>query len=319
MPEVSVVIPTRDREPWLLQALRSVLAQREVSLEVVVVDDGSDDGTRSSVAALADPRVRLLANGASLGVAAARNRGVAAATGRWIAFLDDDDLWAPDKLRLQLSAARDAGLGWVYAGAVSVDASLRIVSRGAPPSPERVLRDLPFRNTVPAGASNVVVRRELVDAAAPFDAKLRHMADWDLWIRLGLEGPPAVVDRTLVAYRVHDGNASLDTEAILAELRVIEVRYAPARGHAPVDRAHIHRWIAWSRLRAGDRGGAARAYLRACGAGDPASLARAAVGLLHPGIARRRSRGRGDGWRAEVEAWLDTLSLRTPIAPMRGH
>lgn len=317
MPEVSVVIPTRNRRDMLLQALRSVLAQMDVPIEVVVVDDGSGDDTPSSVTALADPRVRLVVNESSRGVAATRNRGVGEAIGRWIAFLDDDDLWAPDKLSRQLSAAQDSGRGWVYAGAVSVDASLRIVSRGAPPSSEEVLRDLLLRNTVPAGASNVVVRKDLLDSAPAFDVKLRHLADWDLWIRLGLKAPPAVVPRALVAYRVHDGNASLDTEAILAELRVIEQRYAAARGRVAADRAYVHRWIAWSHLRSGDRGGATKAYLRACRAGDLASLGRAAVGLLSPGIAATKPRRRDDACRAEVEEWLGAIAGRTRIASSR--
>ena len=264
MPEVSVVIPTRNREQILLQTLRSVLAQRDVGMEVVVVDDGSDDGTRSSVESLGEPRVKLIANDRSQGVATARNRGLAHSAGFWIAFLDDDDLWAPDKLSRQLASARDLGRGWVYAGAVAVDEALRVISGGTsplPPLPEDAVRELPFRNTVPAGASNVVVCRDLLNAAGFFDPKLRHMADWDLWIRLGLRGAPAVVPRALVAYRVHQGNASLDTETIPKELRVIEQRYASARGGLPIDRAYVHRWVAWSRLRAGDRRGALTAYL----------------------------------------------------------
>ena len=97
-PEVSVVVPTHNRSGLLAQTLHSVLWQRGVDLEVLVVDDGSADDTAEMVAGLADPRIRLLRHDHPQGVSAARNRGVAAASGRWLAFCDDDDLWAPDKL-----------------------------------------------------------------------------------------------------------------------------------------------------------------------------------------------------------------------------
>jgi glycosyltransferase involved in cell wall biosynthesis len=319
MPDVSVVIPTRNRAVLLLQALRSALAQKEVSIEVLVVDDGSDDGTRASVEAVADSRVKLLVNDRSQGVASARNRGVAHAVGSWIAFLDDDDLWAPDKLSLQLGSARNTGAAWAYAGAVAVDERLRVISGGPPPSAADTVRELPFRNPIPAGASNVIVRRDLLDTAGSFDPKLRHMADWDLWIRLGRLGAPAVVHSPLVAYRVHTGNASLDTEAIPAELRMIEQRYAEARAGVPIDHAYVHRWIAWSQLRAGDRVGALKAYLRACRAGDLTSLVRATVGLVHPRVATPRPQRRSEPWRVQADEWLGTIVREAPAnAPARS-
>src|SRR5262245_16886500 len=113
MPLVSVVIPTRNRASLLERTLRSVLAQRMGDLEVVVVDDGSTDDT-TSVAGAADVRVAVVRNQTPEGVSAARNRGIAAARGSWIAFCDDDDLWSPEKLTLQLDAAQRAGAHWVY-------------------------------------------------------------------------------------------------------------------------------------------------------------------------------------------------------------
>jgi glycosyltransferase involved in cell wall biosynthesis len=126
-PDVSVVVPTHNRSGLLAQTLRSVLWQRGVDLEVLVVDDGSTDDTAAVVAALNDPRVRLLRHGTPRGVSAARNRGVAAAGGRWLAFCDDDDLWAPDKLARQLAAAQATGRSWVYAGEVHIDLGGQVV------------------------------------------------------------------------------------------------------------------------------------------------------------------------------------------------
>ena len=117
-------------------------------------------------------------------MARARNLGIGAARGHWIAFLDDDDLWSPDKLRRQIDAAGAANAGFVYASAVIVDDGLRVRSEWPAPPSERLESVLLVRNALPAGASNVVVKAPLLDEVGAFDERLTHLADWDLWIRL---------------------------------------------------------------------------------------------------------------------------------------
>ena len=121
-PTVSVVIPTRNR-PGLLttHALPSALSQRGVDVEVVVVDDGSDEDSRRALEELSTGRVRVVRHEVRVGQARARNSGIAAARGEWIAFLDDDDLWSPDKLQEQLAAAAAVDAEFVYTGVVEVD------------------------------------------------------------------------------------------------------------------------------------------------------------------------------------------------------
>src|SRR5918993_1740820 len=122
MVAVTVIVPTRDRVHFLSQTLRSIRLQHAVDMEVVVVDDGSPPGQVDAVvAALQDDRFRVLRNNTAQGVSAARNTGIAAARGAWVAFCDDDDLWATDKLRRQLNTAGDASPSWVYTGAVNVN------------------------------------------------------------------------------------------------------------------------------------------------------------------------------------------------------
>jgi Glycosyl transferase family 2 len=311
MVEVTAVIPTRDRAVLLRQTLHSVVAQRGVELEVVVVDDGSADGTGALVAGLGDERVRLVRHPRPRGVSAARNRGIAEARGSWVAFLDDDDLWAPDKLASQLAAAAAAGAGWAYAGAVEVDAAGRLLGGHPPPSAEELLAGLRRRNLMPAGASNVVARADLLAAAGGFDLALRHLADWDLWLRLGRLATPAGVPAPLVAYRLHDGQATLDTAGMLAEARVLQARHG-------ADPTVVLRWAAWSHLRAGRRRAALRAYAGAVLAGDAGSLARASVALLHPRptAARRPSRpsAADPAWLATAQGWLDELLDQLPGA-----
>jgi glycosyltransferase involved in cell wall biosynthesis len=280
-----------------------------VDLEVVVVDDGSTDDTADMLRQLGDPRVHLVRHATPVGVSASRNAGVAAARGEWVAFLDDDDLWAPEKLTLQLQTAKAAGCSWVYAGTVNVDDRLRILEGGPPPAPERVPELLMRYNPVPAGASNVVVRADALARAGAFDPRLRRTEDWDLWIRLARDGPPAAVRRPLVAYRMHPrSNAFVDTAEILTETAVIERRHG-----IPVDHAAHYRRAAWISLRAGRRWQAAGYYARAMRRGDVRSLARAVVGLGYPGVAsaRRHRRWRRDPevarWQADAQRWLDEI------------
>lgn len=282
-PQVSVVVPTHNRCAWLALTLDCVVAQQGVDWECIVVDDGSTDATAAAVSACGDDRIRLVRNPQSHGVARARNRGIAEANGEWIAFLDDDDLWAPDKLTAQLSTARP-DTGWSYVGAVAVDATLRVVANypGAPP--EVVRGNLGLRNEVPAGASNVVVRASVLEEVGGFDDSLHAVEDWDLWLRIGRVSAPAWVDRPLLAYRLHRGNRSLDVPALLAEGRLLEQRYGVA-----LDWAAMHRWMGWSGLRAGRRRQAATAFLRAARAGDAKSLLRAVNALVHPQAGRRTS------------------------------
>jgi len=309
MSVVTVVIPTYDRSALLARTLRSVLAQRGVGLQVVVVADGFTDETADMIGRLADPRVILLRNPVPVGVSTARNQGIEAATGDWVAFLDDDDLWAPDKLASQLRAAEREARGWAYGGSVTVTGALEILAGGPPPAADAVVGQLPWRNSVPAGASNVIVRADVLAAAGPFDPRLRHTADWDLWIRLGRLGPPAVVGEPVLAYCLHGSNMSAARGTLQAELELIERRYGELRGGAPVDRAHVYRWAAWNYLWAGRRSEAFRAYARAVLAGDPASLGRAAVALLDRDAARRGlRRHRPDpAWAARAMVWLRQL------------
>jgi glycosyltransferase involved in cell wall biosynthesis len=312
VPTISVVIPTHNRRDLLLRTLRSVLAQNGVTFEVVVVDDGSIDGSADAIRRLSGPGVpssppeggdvHVLRNEQPLGVAAARNMGAAAARGSWIALLDDDDLWSPEKLRRQLSAAEETGRRWVYAGVVEVDAHGGLLGGEAPPLPEALVRGLPRANLMPAGCSNVMIRTDLFRQVGGFDTGLRHLADWDLWLRLAREGLPACVPLPLVAYRLHPRQATLDTTGMIAEGRVLQARHG-------ADLNSIRRWLAWSHLRRGERGLAVRAYARAALAGNVSSLGRAAVAILHPRPTAIQTRlASGLGWQQPAEAWLRSLA-----------
>ena len=291
MVTISVVIPTHNRHALVRRAVRSVLSQRDIDVEVIVVDDRSQPPVPPFEAA----NVRTVRLSQGHGVGTARNRGIEAATGDWVAFLDDDDIWGPDKARRQLAAVGDAD--WVFSGAVSVTVSLEIQSTAH--AAASLATDVVKRNAIPAGASNVMVRRSLLSETGGFDPRLRHMADWDLWVRLERLGTPAMVDAPDVAYVQHRGNASLDTADVPAELDIMVQRHGSA-----VDQAYVWRWVAWSHMRASRRLAAAGAYLRAIRAGDYRSVARMPIALLAPGWAIAR-RSRIDEEYAARADWLE--------------
>ena len=220
-PLVSVVVPTHNRAALLKRTLRSIVDQQLTDLEVLVIDDGSTDDTQVTAGRL-DRRVRILRNPAPTGVSAARNRGIAAARGEWIAFVTMTTL-APDKLTRQLAAVQDAHREWAYVGDVNVDGNLRVLCGGPPPDPDAVVRLLPRWNPLASGGSNVIVRAEALEAAGGFDPTLRRTEDWDLWIRLARMGPPACVAWPLWR-TASTGEMSSTTLAISSTKRAVSPR-----------------------------------------------------------------------------------------------
>ena len=319
MNRVSVVVPTRNRSGLLAVTLRSVLRQRDVDLEVIVVDEASTDDTPEVLAGLGDPRVRIVRHEIPHGVSTARNRGAADARGEWVAFIDDDDLWAPDKLTRQLRAAREGGRNWAYAGAVSIDDELKVLGGMPPPSPDRIVELLPRFDAVPGGGSNVIVHRDTLAQAGRFDSRLRNTEDWEMWIRLAKLGPPAWVCSPLVAKRAHNRNSSLDTREILAGSALIEQLHG-----GRVDRGITYRWLAESCLRTGRRATAIRYFAAAALHGQARNVASDLRVILRRRVRRHLLGDRGvevvsyrhPQWIAEARAWLDPFAARS--APLRS-
>ncbi|MGH3004084.1 MAG: glycosyltransferase family 2 protein [Gaiellaceae bacterium] len=300
LPEVTVVIPTKDRWHVLSRAaLRSVLSQEGVDLELVVVDDGSRDGTSERLAALGDERVHVVRNEQPLGVAKARNAGIGVARGAWISFLDDDDLWSPRKLREQLDAATAADALFVYASGAAIDGAHRFLFNVAAPEPETIAEQLLQWNVIWCGCSNVSARADVVRRLGGFDEELFQLADWDLWIRLALSGRAAACRDVLVAYTIHQENMLL-THApdVFPELERLVAKHGAAateRG-VEIDRARFARWVAGGHRRAGRRRQAVAAYLDSARRQRDAGAALRAVGTLfgEPALALARRAVRPD-------------------------
>jgi glycosyltransferase involved in cell wall biosynthesis len=318
-PSVTVVIPAHDRPSLLARTLASIVSQARVDLDVVVVDDGSARELAPSVHRFADERIRVLRNETAQGVSRARNRGIDSARGDWVAFCDDDDLWAPDKLAAQVAAAREVGAPWAYAGHVNITIEDEVIG-GAPPAPPTIVRrDLPRTNLIPGGGSNVLVRTDVVRGIGKFDVGLGILEDWDLWIRLAREAAPGWVPRPLIGYRIHATNSSRNIDRMESELAIIDDRY-----QGPVDRVRFDRHLARVSLRGGDRRRAAwftgRAALRAAAARDVDYFrndltldARTMIVVFAPQLVARsvtgsrRRESRSDPWLVAGAAWIDAL------------
>ncbi len=243
-PLVSVVIPTHDCGPYVVQAVESALAQTVRDLEIIVVDDGSTDDTAARLRAFGRRIVTLAQD--RRGAAAARNAGIARARGAYVAFLDADDLWTPDKLEAQLALAEaHPGVGLVFtdccffnAGGV-VQASWIAGREGFRPARRlppggtwvgRAWRDLLLQNFIATPA--VLVTRECLAGAGGFDASYVTGEDHHLWVRIAARCDLGYIHRPLARIRLRSGSLINGPEfrpIYRNEIRLVE-EWLPALG-----------------------------------------------------------------------------------------
>lgn len=218
---VSVVIPTHNRAALLKRALQSVLAQTYQNLEIIVVDDASSDATHEVVGDFVDPRIRYIRHEASKGGSGARNTGIRAARGEYIAFLDDDDEWVPEKTREQLSVLDhcDAVLCSCY---VNNKSKIKWW-----PKPVITLEDLK-RSPYAIGGTGVLMTKAAILKDLLFDESLPIHQDWDLFIRIRQRCKIAYLNKPLVKYnegnhaRISNRRATAGPEGLERALKMIE-------------------------------------------------------------------------------------------------
>jgi glycosyltransferase involved in cell wall biosynthesis len=229
-PVVSVILPTYDRVTLLRDAVESVRAQTFGAWELLVVDDGSTDGTGEYLrsAGREDPRVRLIEMPHGGNIARLRNRGAAEAAGRYLAFQDSDDLWAPEKLESQLAALADApGARWCYCAAQGLLSDGRPDEAAGPVAPVPVsgwILDALVAQTAGVTVPSVVLERALFDQVGGFDESFQFGEDHDLWLRLAEAAPCVGLPQRLVTIRQHAGQTtrSSATPAVAAMIAVLE-------------------------------------------------------------------------------------------------
>lgn len=270
-PRVTVVIPTYNRATLLGETIESVLRQSFNDLEIVVCDDGSADDTEARVRSFG-ARVRYLRLAHTGRPGAPRNRGIGAARGELIAFLDDDDLWETEKLARQVDLMDRDGLNLVYADRrllFSDGSQSEQVVSPAPESPDR-LTDLLLQGQFPS-VCTMLVHRSLLEQVNGFDETLETGEDLDLWLRLGRIARAAPVPESLVLVRRRPGSLS-DRSGPLSFRNAIQVlqRSLAAGDMLPAQRrvcratlARLNGRLAEVLAGRGDIAGAMRAALRA--------------------------------------------------------
>jgi len=207
MPRVSIIIPSFNRADMIMTALESALSQVYQDWEAIIVDDGSSDNTGDVVAQVKDARIRYIYQ-ANKGLPGARNTGILASTGEYVAFLDSDDAFLPNKLSLQVPILdADPQLGLVAGGYIDVDSNMKTLRELHPweKNPDLDLSD--WLRTCPFCVGSPLVRRSWLDKAGLFDETMRFVEDWDLWLRLSSLGCRMQwLQQPVYLYRMHDTN-----------------------------------------------------------------------------------------------------------------
>lgn len=214
---VSVVIPSYNYGRFITDAVGSALAQTYRQIEVVVVDDGSKDDTRERLSSLMG-QIRYIYQ-ENAGLSAARNTGIRESKGEWIALLDADDLWHPQKLEVQLQAAS----AYPCVGLIGSPAASTLAESLAFDPPVRCLSVRDFLLSAQMGPSSALIRHQCLEKVGLFDETLRSVEDRDMWLRLAAHVPCVLVDSPNWWYRPHEGQMSRNAARMFSNYRrVIE-------------------------------------------------------------------------------------------------
>lgn len=224
-PLVSVIIPVYNAEKYIEQTIRSVLDQTMQDLEIIVLSDGSKDGSAAIVRHLQkeDSRIHFIAK-ENTGVSDTRNTGIQQAKGKYIAFLDADDVWNADNLEKKISKLKTSGKRWVFSDHEHIDENDKQL-----PSPDRVLRNDNILDrlllwekgdVVPGPCSNIVAEKKLFEEGVKFDVNLSSPADRDISIQLAANAEPAIIHEKLWKYRLHSQSMSSQNLKVADEVIV---------------------------------------------------------------------------------------------------
>jgi glycosyltransferase involved in cell wall biosynthesis len=200
MPKVSVIIPTYNRLPLLKEAVESVLTQDFEDLELIVVDDGSTDGTGEEMERYSG-RVKLLQHSENKGVSAARNKGILHAKGKYLSFLDSDDLWVKGKLKIQVAFLDDNPQ---YPLCYTDEIWIRKGKRVNPKLKHAKYSGWIFERCLPLctiSPSSVMIRKALFSKVGLFDEALPVCEDYDFWLRVSVRFPIFFINRKLIIKR----------------------------------------------------------------------------------------------------------------------
>jgi len=229
MPTISVIMPAYNAERDILETIKSVQQQTFSDFELIVINDGSTDRTLELLETLEDGRIRIFSyeNG---GVCIARNRGISHANGEYIAFLDADDLWTPDKLELQLAALQQhPEAGVAYSWCTSINEQGKFLFQ----YPSRIFEGNVYAQLLVGdfiyNASNTLIRRQAIEFVGEFDSAISGCADWDYWVRLSARWPFVLVPKHQILYRRSSTSMSSNIEKMKQQaIMALEKAYQAA-------------------------------------------------------------------------------------------
>lgn len=234
---VSVIIPVYNRATLVPQAIDSILSQTYDNVEIIAINDGSTDNSLEVLRKYEKKwpdKVRVI-NQDNQGQVLARNNGIKASTGEYIAFLDSDDRWLPQKLELQLPRFTPE-VGLVYCSVEFIDESGQVIAveRCDPELVGNIYPQLLVQNRMTGGT--VVIRKDILDEVGLFDPEFKAAENWDLWIRISKKYKAALVNKPLVQYRKHSGNMSGDFSLMISAKRRIMEKHCDRRSCDPAIR-----------------------------------------------------------------------------------
>ncbi|NJN58320.1 MAG: glycosyltransferase [Leptolyngbyaceae cyanobacterium SL_5_9] len=236
MPLISVVIPVYNGEKTIKETVDSALSQTFSDLELIVINDGSQDSTLDILSDISDPRLKVFSY-SNAGLAASRNRGIEQASGKYIAFLDADDLWTADKLEAQLNALwANPQASVAYSWTDWIDESNQFLrSGGHIVANGQVYTKLLIRNFVENG-SNPLICKQALDTVGGFDDSVPGVEDWDMWLRLAAHYEFVTVPSPQILYRISANSMSTNVWKMeKSSLRVVERAFAEASLSSELD------------------------------------------------------------------------------------
>lgn len=223
--DVTVVIPTFRRGTGVRRSVESALGQEGVETHVILVDDASRDSSRDALASFESSRLRVIEQPRNGGAPAARQRGTEAASSRWVAYLDDDDVWATTHLQSCLNAMAARGARWSYGGVTWVTPRLEPLHLEPMVPGGQALAALLAGNAL-VTPSALVVERDLALEIGGWDPRLRGLGDWDFALRLAAREVPAVADRTVLYVRHEQAMSRTALATYPAELALVVEKHS---------------------------------------------------------------------------------------------
>lgn len=241
---ITIVISTYNRAEQLPRAVKSVLNQTFSNFELIIVDNASTDKTQEVIQGFNDPRIRTIRHESNKGGSAARNTGIKLARGEYIALLDDDDEWFPEKLKKQVQKIEGcpATVGLVYSGSEIYDENKKKVEQVNHPAYRGQVYQRLLLSTIIGSVSSALIRKKCFDQAGLFDEELTSCQDWDMWLRIARYYEFDFVPDVLTRINVHGAQISSNYQAMIpGRMRMVEKHWEEFKNHPEVLVVHLKR------------------------------------------------------------------------------